>query len=494
MAGDPRAAAPAPSLAMSSVTIVWSMMASACLTLAAMHLLVWSRRRAAWPHLLFSLSAAGVAVYAGLELRMLWAVTPLEYGMALRWAHVPAWVTIVSLVWFARLYLRAGRLWLAWTVCGMRTLALLLNFGPAPNLNYREISALRHISFLGDTVSAAEGVRNPWMLVGQLSVLLLLGVVAEASLAAAKRRPAAGADCGWKPGVLRSGTHDRVRPRFWGDRPCASRGEPPLPGCDGGDGLRAERRRAACREALGRSAANGLQAELADVGRVSTMAQLATGLAHELSQPLGAILRNAEAPGYRLQSSTPDLEEVRAILADICKDDTRAGDVIDHMRSLLKRRGLERVELRLAELVAEVVVLVQPDAASRKVRIAVEAPRTLPPVHGDRVHLQQVLLNLILNGMDAMAAVPAEGRSLVVRARQADAGTIEVSVADAGHGIEDAKLSRLFEPFFTTKPQGMGLGLPISATIIKAHGGRIWAESGPAGATFFFTVPVSLEA
>jgi len=102
MAGDPRAAAPAPSLAMSSVTIVWSMMASACLTLAAMHLLVWSRRRSVWTHLLLSLSAAGVAVYAGFELRMMRAVTPAEYGMALRWAHVPAWVTIVSLVWFAR--------------------------------------------------------------------------------------------------------------------------------------------------------------------------------------------------------------------------------------------------------------------------------------------------------------------------------------------------------------------------------------------------------
>ena len=162
-----------PAAAMSSVTIVWSMVASACLTLAAMHLLVWFRRRSATTHLLFSLSAAGAAVYAGFELWMLRAVTPGEYGMALRWAHVPGWVTVVSLVAFARVYLRAGRLWLAWTVCGVRTLSLLLNFGAAPNLNYREISALRHLSFLGDTVSVAEGVRNPWMLVGMLSVSLL---------------------------------------------------------------------------------------------------------------------------------------------------------------------------------------------------------------------------------------------------------------------------------------------------------------------------------
>jgi signal transduction histidine kinase len=111
-------------------------------------------------------------------------------------------------------------------------------------------------------------------------------------------------------------------------------------------------------------------------------------------------------------------------------------------------------------------------------------------VRGDRVHLQQVLLNLILNGMDAMGEVPAEARRLVVRARQVDAGTIEVAVADAGRGVPAEKFARLFEPFFTTKPKGMGLGLPISSTIITAHGGRIWAENSPTGATFFFTVPV----
>ena len=169
---------------MSWVTIVWSMIASACLTLAAMHLLVWSRRRAEWANLVFSLSATGVAAYAGCELRMLRAETPAEFGLALRWAHVPVWVTIVALVAFARLYLRTGRSWLAWTVVGVRTLALLLNFGPAPNLNYREVTVLRRVPFLGDTVSVGEGVHNPWMLVGQLSLLLLVIFVVDACLEA----------------------------------------------------------------------------------------------------------------------------------------------------------------------------------------------------------------------------------------------------------------------------------------------------------------------
>jgi two-component system sensor kinase FixL len=173
---------------MSWVTIIWSMVASACLTLAAMHLLVWSRRRTAWAHLLFSLSAAGTAAYAGCELWMMRAQTPGDFGLALRWAYVPAWVLVVSVVAFVRVYLRAGRPWLAGTVCGVLTVGLLLDFGSAPNLSYLEISALRHVRFLGDTVSVvADGVRNPWMPVGQLGLLLLAVFVADASIGAWRR-------------------------------------------------------------------------------------------------------------------------------------------------------------------------------------------------------------------------------------------------------------------------------------------------------------------
>ena len=604
---------------MSWVTVVWSMAASACLTLAAMHLLVWSRRRSAWANLLFSLASAGTAAYAGCELWMMRSQTPEEFGTAVRWLHVPVWVIVVSLVAFTRVYLRAGRLWLAWTVFGARTLALLLDFGPAANLNYREVSALRHVPFLGEAVSVGEGARNPWMVVGQLSLLLFVVFVVNASLAAWRRGDrrqalmvggslvffaiggaiesvlvlwgivhapltatllylalvaamgyqlsddvlraarltddlrerdqqmtlaADAADLGlwvwttpqdtvwateklnpmlgFPPGgsvslesflthvhpedreptrralqvALDEGseysTEYRVLLPDGRQRWIAARGRVEKPATD-----RAARMLGVCMDITARKRDEAevlrLQADLAHAGRVSTMAQLASGLAHELNQPLGAILRNAEAAQLLLQSSPPDLEEVRAILADICKDDHRAGEVIDHMRALLKRRRQERAELDFAELVKEVLVLVQPDAGSRKVRLAVEVPTTLPPVRGDRVHLQQVLLNLILNGMDAMVDVPAEQRLLVVRARQVDARTVEAAIADSGRGVAPAKLERLFEPFVTTKPDGLGLGLPISASIVAAHGGRIWAESGPAGATFFFTVPVGGE-
>jgi len=172
---------------MSWVTIIWAMIVSACLTLAAMYLLVWCKKRTAWASLLFALTAVATAAVAGCELWLMRAETAREFGVALRWAHVPYWVLVISLVGFVRIYLRAGRPWLAWAVCGVRTLSLILNFVFTPNLNYREITALRHVRFLGESVSVAEGISNPWMLVGQASFLLLAVFVVGAMLTVWRR-------------------------------------------------------------------------------------------------------------------------------------------------------------------------------------------------------------------------------------------------------------------------------------------------------------------
>ena len=232
--------------------------------------------------------------------------------------------------------------------------------------------------------------------------------------------------------------------------------------------------------------------ELAHATRVSTMGQLASALAHELNQPLGAILRNAEAAEIFLQKEKPNLEEIRTILEDIRKDDQRAGSVIDRMRSLLKKHSLESKPLDLGGLLAETVTLAQADAHARRVNLTLQMPAQLPAVRGDRVHLKQVVLNLILNGVDAMAGGTEAGRLLTVRAETARDGSVEVAVSDCGTGIPPDKAKRLFEPFFTTKPDGMGMGLAISQTIIEAHGGKIWAENNAArGAVFKFTLPAN---
>jgi PAS domain S-box-containing protein len=172
---------------MSWVTIIWSMTASACLTLAAVNLLVWCKKRTEWANLLFSLTAVGTAGMGFCELWMMRADTPGQFGTALRWLHVPVWALLVALVGFVRLYLRAGRPWLAWSFVGLRTLSLLLDFLVGQNLNYREITRLRHIPFFGESVSVAEGVANPCMLVGQLSLVLLVLFVADATVTVWRR-------------------------------------------------------------------------------------------------------------------------------------------------------------------------------------------------------------------------------------------------------------------------------------------------------------------
>jgi PAS domain S-box-containing protein len=237
-----------------------------------------------------------------------------------------------------------------------------------------------------------------------------------------------------------------------------------------------------------------LRQEIAHAGRVSMMGQLATGLAHEINQPLAAILRNAEAAELFLQHTTPDLEEIRAILADIRADDERAGRVIDRMRGLLKRHTLETRRLDVAALVGEVAALVRVDAASRHVKLDFVVPHDLPHVRGDRVHLQQVLLNLILNGMDALEQARPENRRVGVIARLNAAQAVEIVVNDTGAGIPADVLGQIFNPFFTTKSHGMGMGLAISRTIIEAHDGQIWAENTPGGgAAFLFTLPIADE-
>jgi two-component system, LuxR family, sensor kinase FixL len=235
-----------------------------------------------------------------------------------------------------------------------------------------------------------------------------------------------------------------------------------------------------------------LRQELAHVDRVTMLGQLSTALAHELSQPLGSILRNAEAAELFLKMAKPDIEEVLAILSDIRKDDQRAGDVIDRMREMLKRHSLESLELDLPELVQNVTALIRSDATARRISIKTDIPDDLPPMHGDRIQLQQVLLNLILNAMDAVTGQTEDERCVLVRAGCNISGGVEIAVSDTGHGIPGDRLDKLFEPFFTTKENGMGIGLAISRTIVGAHGGRIWAENNPErGATFLIALPVA---
>jgi two-component system sensor kinase FixL len=610
---------------MSLITIIWSMSASACLTLAGINLLVSYRDRNALANLFFSLLAIGTAAWTICELWMMRAVTPAEFATVLKWGHVAVWLLILSLVGFVRFYLKAGRPWLAWTICGLRTLLLVLNFLVGQNLNYLEVTRLGHMRLLGESVVIAEGVPNPWILLGELSLLTLIIFLVDATLTIwrrGERHPAftvAGsivffilvatgqsllvfwrivrlpyvgsiffmglvAVMGYELSsetIFASQLGRRLRESEAGLREVEERMTLAVEAANLGIWIRDLARneiwatdkwralfgfaqeerlelghffqrlhpadrdafrlvlekategdgsyeteyrvvlpsgkvrwigslgrvdfdragnptlvRSVSHDITGRKEAEqetqSLQREIAHVGRVSMMGQLASALAHEINQPLGAILRNAEAAELFMQDKSPDLDEIRAILADIRKDDQRAGSVIDRMRGLLKRQDLDKRPVDVGELVAEVAALVRSDAAARHIRLELDVADQLPPVFGDLVHLQQVLLNLIVNGMDALNGANGGDRRVSITAALEGPKTIEIAVTDSGRGVPTHQLTHIFDPFFTTKPNGMGMGLPISRTIINAHNGRLWAENRKeGGASFRLTLPIA---
>ena len=224
--------------------------------------------------------------------------------------------------------------------------------------------------------------------------------------------------------------------------------------------------------------------QLAHAARLATVGELTASIAHEINQPLGAILSNADAAEILLESQEPDLDEVRQILSDIRRDDERASEVIQRLRALLTRRELDRHRLEPNAIAREAIALISQEADRRGARLVQALGSSMPPVQGDRVHLVQVMIILLLNALDAMEATPAAKRQLVVSTASTD-GMVELSVKDAGTGIPAADFSRLFDSFFTTKAKGMGLGLSIARSIVEAHGGRIWAENLTGGGAVF---------
>jgi len=229
--------------------------------------------------------------------------------------------------------------------------------------------------------------------------------------------------------------------------------------------------------------------QLAQATRFAAVGELTAMVAHEINQPLCAILSNAEAAEILLRSEHPPLEELRNILADIRKDDLRADSAIRSIRSLLQRREFEPRRVDLVDTVDHVFKLTAGDALHRRVPIRREVAGNLPAVMGDRSYLEQVLVILMVNGMDAMKATAEGARELVVSAQRVDGWQVEVAVKDCGHGISSEHMPQLFDSFFTTKADGMGMGLSIARSMIAAHGGRIWAENSPGGgAVFRFTL------
>jgi PAS domain S-box-containing protein len=237
-------------------------------------------------------------------------------------------------------------------------------------------------------------------------------------------------------------------------------------------------------------AARTAQSELAQVARLTAMGEMSASIAHEINQPLAAIVANGNAGLRWLANAAPDLDEVRATLKRIVSDGHRAGKVISGVRTLFKKNAQVRAPVDVNDLVREVLSLVRGELDSRRVTVAAELGQ-LPPVTADRAQLQQVILNLIANALDAMGAISDRPRVLRLRSERCEPGKIMVTVHDSGPGIEKKNIHRIFEPFFTTKANGTGMGLAICRSVVESHGGKLMASHGhPYGAVFQIVLPL----
>jgi len=594
------------------------------------HLVIWCKQTDQWAHLLFSVTAISVAAIAALELLGMHAQSPEQFGRLIWWAHIPVFFLIASIVGFVRLYFNAGRLWLGYAVCSLRLLDLIINFFSVPNVNYREITGLRHVTTLGgETISLVQGVENPWVRVSELSSLLFLMFVVDASVSlwrrghpGERRRAmivggsmiffilvAAGTSALIEAGVMQSPylisfsflaivvamgyelsldvvraaqlarklqtseaalreseqhmglaasaaelamwMWDITRDELWTtDKGRALFGfaqsekisfdrflnvvhledrdtvrQAVAEAVNGADEYESEYRvvlpggQARWIAGRGRVEFNGgkpvrmrgvslditwrkqaeLEAarqrdELAHLSRVALLGELSGSLAHELNQPLGAIVTNAGAALRFLARDAMSREKLREILEDIVAEGRRAGEVIRGIKGMAEKKDSFRQLVSLNDVIIGVIRLTRSDALVHDCTIVSELHPMLPKVEANVVQLQQVFLNLILNAFEASQDVPKAQRQIIIRTERVGDATVLASVSDFGPGLPAEAPERVFDQFYSTKKEGMGIGLCIAQSMASAHGGALFTQNAKGGgAQFFFQLPAVNE-
>lgn len=480
----------------SSITILWTINATVAMTLALFCALAWGIERRNLGYLMYCLIAVATAACTPFELGMMHAQTPEEYGTWLQSYHLPIFFVLLGQVLFVHFYLGTGLRWLLLIFFAWRFAILATNFAVEPNFHFYVIDSLRQVPYLGEQISVvAAGKLRPWQWSAIASNLVLVAYVTDAAIRRWRRGDAeshrkalvVGLGIGI-PMVLNLVQNQLAvlgvinRPIFatlWFLGILAA--------------IAYEMARELILSARARLQVAQLRSEIAQLGRVDIMGQLATGLAHEIAQPLTASLANIETAQIHLRKPNPDIQELRAIVDDIHGDWRRTGEVLDRMRKLIQRQAMERQPVAIHDVVRDVTGLLHSEVIARNVELEVNVAPDLPLVMGDRVQISQVLLNLLVNSMDAMQGSKSRARRVVIDAQAAAKGTLKITVTDSGPGISPQKLKEIFTPLYTTKPGSLGLGLALSRTIVEAHGGQLWADNRPGqdGAVMTLTLPTA---
>jgi signal transduction histidine kinase len=480
---------------METVIVLWSAASAAAMVLAVLCGLMWWLDRRDNASLMLCILGVATAASAYIELGLMYSRTPAEFGTWIRWYHLPLFPALVAQVLFVHYYLESSTKWLMGSVILMRAFIFIVNFSVEPNYHFSGIDSLRFISVLGAEIAAVDVAvpRRSLQWFAVLSLTLLAAYVVSAVIrcwrkggAERKRKALA---VGLAEGLPLLGTMVYSQLVLFGEIGGPISIIPWFLGSllimgyvSGRDFVLSRRARLEVAE---------LRSQLAQIERVNLLGRLSSALSHELSQPMSAMSLNLGAARKQLKRASPDVGEIEAILHDVDADNDRAIEIINRMRELFKGHAIALTPIKVEDAVRNAVSLADREAKAQSVFLLQRIPPGLPPVSGDSIHLSQVLLNLLMNGIQAVQSRPLGARQIMVEA-QADTakGEVEISVRDSGPGVPGAIVHRIFDPLFTTKPEGMGMGLALSHTIIEAHGGRLWVDkvSEQEGAVFRFTL------
>ena len=453
------------------------------LTLAAMNVaLAWRRQgSAARGHLLFAVIAASAAATGIVEFLLMNTRTIDQYGALLRASHIPISLLVLSIPWFVLFLFGAGRRWLAILGNALWGIALVVNAFQPHSRVYDRITHIERVSIPGGAeFTWVSGPLHPGAWIGYAGVLAILIFVVDAAVTLWRRgEPRRVAIVGGCLGTsLAIGLLHSMLVELGGVRSpyIISVAFVVIMG-----GMALELVHDAVRVPVLEQQVRVQEQEVAHLSRQTMLREMSGGVAHELSQPLTAILNNAEAALSFLERGSPDLNEVRGALQDIAEQDRHATEVARGLARLLKQGERQSESLDLNSLVQEAIELAGGDLSRQAIEVSTHLTSRKPVISGDRVLLSLVVLNLVRNSAEAMATVDPSERVLIVTTGMRDSGEAQVTVSDRGSGIPEADRDRVFDAFYTTRADGSGLGLAVSRTLAEMHGGRVWSEAGPGG-------------